>query len=77
MKNLNKQDFDKWTEFKSNLRGVVNKHEIEMISKLHAKYFDHKLDIPKPCGCPNDRARRVIQKYISELNTLYDKGIQV
>ena len=77
MKNLNKQDFDKWTELKSNLRSVVNKHEIEMIAKLNAKYVDHNLDIPKPGGCPNDRARRVVQKDISELNTLYDTGIQV
>ena len=63
-------DWDWWKEFRQVGSGTITGAEVRKICTLHAKYFLHKLKMP--CSCKNDTRRKFIQKYIEDLNKLWD-----
>lgn len=63
---MNKKDYDFWTKFRANKSTRITMLELKTLSKMHADYFKHKFIIP--CSCN----KKKIQKYISDLNKLYD-----
>ena len=65
---LNKEEYDKWTEFRSQKSSTINKTEQELIATLHSKYFAHKYYLP--CSCSPKEWNRWIQ----QLNELYSDG---
>lgn len=62
---MDKEDFDWWHNFKTNLRNTVDDAEYRKVSELHAKYYDHIVNYP--CKCEPS----VLQLYIDELNIIY------
>ena len=61
------EDFLWWGDFRDNLRNTLSNDEYRRVSELHAKYFNHNLVYP--CKC----SPKVIQSYIDDLNSLYNK----
>ncbi len=67
IKRFEKLDRRDWEKFRSGLSQKVSKEEVQLISELHAKYFNHKFKVP--CSC----SPRIIQGWITELNSIYDE----
>tara|TARA_R100001163_G_C5043506_1_gene181199 strand:- start:1052 stop:1336 length:285 start_codon:yes stop_codon:yes gene_type:complete len=65
MDELDKKD---WEIFRAGVENKISKEEVKMISKLHAKYFNHKYKVP--CSC----SPKLIQGWIEQLNDLYVKN---
>lgn len=61
MEKLDKKD---WQTFRSRVSDRVTREEVELIAKLHAKYFNHKYKVP--CSC----SPKTLQQWINDLNTL-------
>lgn len=55
-----------WYQFRNNDAPNVTHTEYVMIAKLHSKYYNHKYKLPCKCN------PRVINKYIEDLNKLYE-----
>jgi len=62
MEELDKRD---WEKFRSKNTDRVSKVEVELISELHAKYYNHKYNVP--CSC----SPKTLQKWIDDLNKVY------
>lgn len=67
---MDKKDWYSWLAFRENIEPTISKEEIKLISKLHAKYFNHVFAIP--CSCSPKKSRRKIEKWINELNTMFE-----
>lgn len=53
-----KEDFDKWIKFRSSTKSEITHEEYLLVCNLHAKYFNHKLDLP--CKCSPKRINQMI-----------------
>jgi len=62
MEELDKKD---WEQFRAKNSDRVSRVEVEMISMLHAKYFNHKYEVP--CSC----SPKTLQKWVDDLNKIY------
>ena len=67
-KKLNKEEYKKWSEFKSVKSSTINKKEQELIASLHSKYFLHNFYFP--CGC----SPKTWNQWITDINNIYDNG---
>lgn len=67
-KKFNKEEYDKWTEFRSIKSNTINKPEQELIASLHAKYHGHRYYLP--CTC----SPKEWNKWIQQLNEMYTDG---
>ena len=66
---MSKEDYQSWTEFRTNTSDTIRKEECEMVCQFHAKYYKHSFY--KPCTC----SPRTINKWIAMLNDVYAKGV--
>lgn len=66
-----KQDYDKWTEFRQSNSSNISPNEQNLIAKLHSVYFKHSYFMPT-CKCK--ATYDTFQKWINELNELYEKN---
>lgn len=66
---MSKEDYQVWTEFRTNTSNQLRKGEFELVCQLHAKYYKHSYY--KPCTC----SPRTINKWIAMLNDVYAKGV--
>ncbi len=66
---MSKEDYQSWTEFRTNTSDTIRKEEFEMVCQFHAKYYKHSFY--KPCTC----SPRTINKWIAMLNDTYAKGV--
>ena len=55
-----------WHQFRESSGNRLSRNEVELISKLHAKYFNHKFVIP--CSC----SPKQIQGWVNDLNKMYE-----
>ena len=62
------EEIDKidWYKFKTNKSNKLSIDEVKLISKLHAKYFNHNYHTP--CSCNPKKVLR----WIDELNDIYE-----
>ena len=60
------QDQTSWEKFREKKRNSITQGELETISRLHAKYFNHSFY--KPCTCNP----KTINKWIADLNMYYE-----
>ena len=62
------EEIDKidWYKFKTNKSNKLSVDEVKLISKLHAKYFNHKYHTP--CSCNPKKVLR----WIDDLNDIYE-----
>jgi hypothetical protein len=63
MEEIDRKDWELFNEVESN---TLTRKEAEFVSRLHAKYFNHKYKVP--CTC----SPKTIVKWIDELNKLYN-----
>lgn len=59
-------DVSDWEAFRNNSKSRLTRHEVELISKLHAKYFNHKYKVP--CSC----SPKQLQQWVNDLNAKYE-----
>ena len=62
-----KEDIEKWDKFRDCKGSTITHEEYLLVCNLHAKYFNHRLELP--CKCSPKR----INQMISDLNKSYDK----
>ena len=65
---FNKEEYDKWTEFKAANGNSINRQEQELIARLHSKYYKHSYYLP--CTC----TPKTYIAWIKQLNDIYDNG---
>lgn len=65
---FNKEEYDKWTEFKSANGNSINRQEQELIARLHSKYYKHSYYLP--CTC----TPKTYIAWIKQLNDIYANG---
>ena len=65
MVKFNKQDYEKWKEFRMDNRSNISREELEMVSQFHSRYYGHKYYLP--CTC----SPRIINQWIADLNKIY------
>ena len=49
MVKFTKEDFERWSDFRSEPKSTLQPNEFELICKLHSIYYNHKYH--KPCTC--------------------------
>jgi len=67
---FNKEEYDKWTEFKAANGNSINRQEQELIARLHSKYYKHSYYLP--CTC----TPKTYIAWIKQLNDIYANGTQ-
>ena len=65
---FNKEEYDKWTEFKAANGNSINRQEQELIARLHSKYYKHSYYLP--CTC----TPKTYIALIKQLNDIYANG---
>lgn len=65
---FNKEEYDKWTEFKAANGKSINRPEQELIAGLHSKYYKHSYYLP--CTC----TPKTYIAWIKQLNDIYANG---
>jgi len=65
---FNKEEYDKWTEFKAANGNSINRQEQELIARLHSKYYKHSYYLP--CTC----TPKTYIAWIKQLNDIYANG---
>ena len=68
MVKFTKEDFESWSDFRSELKNTLQPNEFELICELHAKYYNHKYH--KPCTCNPKK----IKLWIKQLNIIWNNG---
>jgi len=67
MEHIDKLD---WEAFRNNkLANRISKDELELISKLHAKYMKHKYQYVGGCNCKGTIKK--VQNWIDDINKIY------
>jgi len=64
---MTREDYLNWEAFRKDPKNSITSEEYEMVSRLHAKYYNHQYY--KPCTCNP----RTIQSWIDNLNELFLK----
>lgn len=65
---FNKEEYDKWTQFKAANGNSINRQEQELIARLHSKYYKHSYYLP--CTC----TPKTYIAWIKQLNDIYANG---
>jgi len=64
---MNKDQYQKWTEFREKVSNSISHEEFEFLCRLHADLFNHKYY--KPCTC----RPKEINKWIKDINEKYSE----
>tara|TARA_R100000278_G_scaffold123162_1_gene111602 strand:+ start:643 stop:912 length:270 start_codon:yes stop_codon:yes gene_type:complete len=70
---MEQEDYKEFTGFKQLSFGFTDK-DLEIVYRLHAKYFVHTYN--EPCGCGGVKKMDTINKWIADLQKVYDNGVQ-
>tara|TARA_R110002020_G_scaffold172762_3_gene363200 strand:+ start:3908 stop:4117 length:210 start_codon:yes stop_codon:yes gene_type:complete len=68
MVKYNNEDFKKWEKFRLSKKSTISRSEYKLVCDLHSKYYKHKFY--EPCTC----SPKTINKWIKELNVIWDNG---
>jgi len=64
-------DYTDWTAFRNNQSpNRISKDELELISRLHAKYMNHRYEYVGGCNCKGTIKK--VQGWINDLNKIYE-----
>ena len=67
---MTKEEWFQWLEFRESGTETITVPEQKLIATLHAKYFNHKYQMP--CSCKPSKARKQFQKWIDDLNIRFE-----
>jgi hypothetical protein len=62
---MNKDQYQKWTEFREKKSNSISYEEFEFLCQVHSELFNHKFY--KPCTC----RPKEINKWIKDINEKY------
>jgi len=68
MVKFTKEDFQSWSDFRSEPKSTLQPNEFELICQLHSVYYNHKY--VKPCTCNPKK----IKLWIKQLNVIWNNG---
>ena len=71
---FNEDDYMQFTGFISSMEKGFTDNDLKIVYTLHAKYFEHAYN--EPCGCGGARKMDTINKWISDLEKIYNNGVQ-
>ena len=67
-------DYIDFTGFKEAMVNGFTDNDLKLVYRLHAKYFVH--NYYEPCGCGGAKRMDTINKWIADLEKVYDNGVQ-
>lgn len=68
------EDYIDFTGFKTAMEKGFTDNDLKIVYTLHAKYFEH--NYIEPCGCGGAKKMDTINKWISDLEKVYENGVQ-
>lgn len=68
MVTLKSEDYERWKLFRMDNKSSITREELEVVSRLHSKYYKHKYYIP--CSC----SPRTINQWIADINKIWENG---
>ena len=71
---FNEDDYMQFTAFISSMEKGFTDNDLKIVYTLHAKYFEHAYN--EPCGCGGARKMDTINKWIGDLEKVYENGVQ-
>lgn len=71
---MSENDFVDFLNFRDLIGKGFTDQDLELVYKLHAKYFNHKHTIP--CGCGGVRKMDTINVWINDLEKIHDNGME-
>ena len=67
-------DYMIFTGFKTAMENGFTDNDLKTVYTLHAKYFEHAYN--EPCGCGGAKKMDTINKWIGDLEKIYNNGVQ-
>ena len=71
---FSEEDYIDFTGFKRSMEKGFTDEDLKIVYRLHSKYFQH--NYIEPCGCGGAKKMDTINKWISDLEKVYDNGVQ-
>jgi len=68
------EDYIDFTGFKTAMEKGFTDNDLKIVYTLHAKYFEH--NYIEPCGCGGAKKMDTINKWIGDLQKVYENGVQ-
>ncbi len=73
-KKMIEEDYNNYKEFLKIIETGFTDKDLNIVYELHAKYFNHKFNIP--CGCGGAKKIDVINSWIKDLTKVYKNGME-
>lgn len=67
-------DYMSFTGFRISMQNGFTDDDLKVVYTLHANYFEHPYSVP--CGCGGAKKMDTISKWISDLEKIYNNGVQ-
>ena len=68
------EDYFDFTGFQTTMQTGFTDEDLKIVYRLHSKYFEHPYI--EPCGCGGAKKMDTINKWISDLEKVYNNGVQ-
>lgn len=67
---MTNKEWHDWLKFREAGTETITVAEQKLIATLHAKYFNHKYNLP--CSCKPSKARKILQNWTNDINELFE-----
>lgn len=71
---FSEEDYIEFSGFKRSMEKGFTDEDLKIVYRLHSKYFQH--NYIEPCGCGGVKKMDTINKWIGDLEKVYDNGVQ-
>ena len=71
---FSEEDYIDFSGFKRSMEKGFTDEDLKIVYRLHSKYFQH--NYIEPCGCGGAKKMDTINKWIGDLEKVYDNGVQ-
>ena len=71
---FSEEDYIEFSGFKRSMEKGFTDEDLKIVYRLHSKYFQH--NYIEPCGCGGAKKMDTINKWIADLEKVYDNGVQ-
>lgn len=71
---FSEEDYIEFSGFKRSMEKGFTDEDLKIVYRLHSKYFQH--NYIEPCGCGGAKKMDTINKWIGDLEKVYDNGVQ-
>lgn len=71
---FNEEDYLEFQEFQTKMKSGINDEDLKVIYRLHSKYFSH--NYIEPCGCGGAKKMDTINKWMGDLEKIFENGLE-